>query len=228
MARYIGPVCKLCRREGVKLFLKGERCYTKCPIDRDRAAVPPGQKKMRRAKVTEYAKRLREKQKTRRLSGVLEKQFRRYFALADRAKGQTGENLLRILELRLDNIVRRLGFASSLAQARQLIVHGHIFVDGHRVDRPSYQVSSGSKVELTRQLNQNSIVQRALAQGHSRGLPSWLQWDSPLEDAVGKLSPGTIVDLGNLSVAGHVRVLPRRDEMSFPVNEQLIVELYSK
>jgi len=228
VARYLGPVCKLCRREGVKLFLKGERCHTKCPIDRDKAAIPPGPKKMRRPKVTEYGRHLREKQKARRISGVLEKQFRKYFKLADRAEGQTGENLLRILEMRLDNIVRRLGFGSSLAQARQLVIHGHILVNDRRVDRPSYNVKPGSRVELANYMRQNSFVQKGLERGLARGLPSWLEWESSLEASVKKMSPGTIVDLSNQAVAGRVKVAPSREEMSYPVNEQLIVELYSK
>ncbi|MGQ0645025.1 MAG: 30S ribosomal protein S4 [Elusimicrobiota bacterium] len=227
MARYIGPVCKLCRREGVKLFLKGERCYTKCPIDREHSALPPGQHARRRAnKPTEYAKRLREKQKARRISGVFERQFRRYFAVASRQKGNTGENLLRLLETRLDNVVRRLGFASSLAAARQLVLHGHAQVNGRRVGIPSYHVKPEDRVSMAENLRVNIFVKQSLLKASERGLPSWLEWEGGLAEAVKRSKDAASVD--GAPLAGKVRSWPAREEMSFPVNEQFIVELYSK
>jgi small subunit ribosomal protein S4 len=227
VARYIGPVCKLCRREGVKLFLKGERCFTKCPIDREHAALPPGQHAKRRAnKPTEYAKRLREKQKARRISGVLESQFQRYFSVASHAKGNTGENLLRLLETRLDNIVRRLGFASSLAAARQLVRHGHVQLNGHKVDIPSHQVSPNDRVSLSDDMRVNLFVKKSLEKAVQRGLPAWLEWEGDLPAAVKRSSENN--NLEGVTLAGKVRVWPSREEMSFPVNEQFIVELYSK
>ncbi len=227
MARYIGPVCKICRREGVKLFLKGERCYAKCPIDKERAAVPPGQHGHRRAgKPTEYAKRLREKQKARRLSGVLERQFRRYFAVASHQKGNTGENLLRLLETRLDNVVRRLGFAGSLSAARQMARHGHVLVNDRRVNIPSYAVKPGDRVSLADFLRTNLFVLRSLNQAAQRGLPSWLELEGNLGDAVKRSQEGGLPE--GTALAGKVKIWPSREEMSFPVNEQFIVELYSK
>lgn len=227
MARYIGPVCKLCRREGVKLFLKGERCFTKCAIDKEHSALPPGQHGKRRAnKPTEYAKRLREKQKARRISGVLEKQFQRYFAVASHQKGNTGENLLRLLETRIDNVVRRLGFSSSLAGARQLVRHGHVKLNGQRVDIPSAQVKPGDHVAVTDSLRTNLFIKKSLEKAVQRGLPNWLEWEGDVAGAVKK--SGEAGSLEGVTIAGKVRVWPTREEMSFPVNEQFIVELYSK
>lgn len=228
MARYIGPVCKVCRREGVKLFLKGDRCFTKCPIDKHEGAVPPGQHAHRRAgKPTEYGKRLREKQKARRISGVLERQFRRYFAVASHQKGNTGENLLRILETRLDNVVRRLGFATSLAAARQLVLHEHVRVNGQRVNIPSRQVKPGDAVTLDDSLRVNPFVKRSLEHAAQRGgVPGWLEWESGLPEAVKK--PGDANSLEGVTLGGKMKNWPAREEMSYPVNEQFIVELYSK
>ncbi|MBL8024276.1 MAG: 30S ribosomal protein S4 [Elusimicrobia bacterium] len=227
MARYTGPVCKLCRREGVKLFLKGDRCYAKCPIDKEGAAVPPGQHARRRAgKPTEYGKRLREKQKARRISGVLERQFRRLFAVASHEKGNTGENLLRLLETRLDNVVRRLGFSTSPRASRQLVFHGNIRVNGKLVDIPSYQVKPGDSVSLAEGLRGNLFVKRALQAASQRGLPAWLEWDGTIARAL----KGSVeaITLDGVTLAGTMKAWPTRTEMSYPVNEQFIVELFSK
>lgn len=226
VARYIGPVCKLCRREGVKLFLKGDRCFGKCPMEKE-GVLPPGQHGARRAgKPTEYAKRLREKQKARRISGVLERQFRRLFDVAAHAAGNTGENLLRLLETRLDNVVRRLGFASSPRAARQLVSHDHVKVNGKSVNIASYQVQPGDVVSLTEGLRSNLFVKRSLHATSQRGLPAWLEWDGSVAGAV-RGSMDTI-SLEGVTLAGKIKAWPTRQEMSFPVNEQFIVELYSK
>jgi small subunit ribosomal protein S4 len=217
----------LCRREGVKLFLKGDRCFAKCPIDKEGAAVPPGQHARRRAgKPTEYAKRLREKQKARRMSGVLEKQFRRLFSAASHQKGNTGENLLRLLETRLDNVVRRMGFATSPRAARQMVFHGNVKVNGKTVDIPSYQVKPGDTVSLPDAAKANLFVKRSLQAAAQRGLPGWIEWDGSLGGAVkGSLDA---ITLDGATLAARVKAWPSREEMSFPVNEQFIVELYSK
>jgi small subunit ribosomal protein S4 len=209
MARYIGPVCRLCRREGMKLFLKGERCYTdKCAIEKRN--VPPGQHgRSRKAKVVGYGIQLREKQKVKRTYGVLENQFRRYFEAADRQKGITGELLLQALERRLDNVVYRLGFATSRAQARQLVRHGHFNVNGRKVDIPSYAVRQGDVVAVQGPSGQNVSIQHAMEEVKGRGIPEWLLFDA-----------------GSLS--GRVSQLPTREQINLPVQEQLIVELYSK
>ncbi|MBK6879177.1 MAG: 30S ribosomal protein S4 [Elusimicrobia bacterium] len=226
MARYIGPVCKLCRRESVKLFLKGDRCFGKCPMDRE-GVLPPGQHGARRAgKPTEYAKRLREKQKARRISGVLERQFRRLFATAAHAAGNTGENLLRLLETRLDNVVRRLGFSTSPRAARQLVSHNHVTVNGKPVNISSYQVKPGDRIALVDGLRANLFVKRSLHTAFQRGLPAWLEWDGSVANAV-KGSMDSI-SLEGVTLAGQVKSWPSRQEMSYPVNEQFIVELYSK
>ncbi len=227
MARYIGPVCKVCRRESVKLFLKGDRCFSRCPIDKEGAAVPPGQHAHRRAgKPTEYGKRLREKQKARRFSGVLERQFRRYFAVAAHKKGNTGENLLRILETRLDNVVKRLGFATSPRTARQIVSHGLVLVNGKRVNIPSFQVKPGDTVALHEKLRSNLYLKRSLGNAVQRGIPSWLEWDGSISSAIKHASDDTTLD--GVTLAGKIKTWPTREEMSFPINEQLIVELYSK
>jgi small subunit ribosomal protein S4 len=209
MARYLGPVCRLCRREGMKLFLKGERCYTdKCAIEKRN--VPPGQHgRARRAKMVGYGVQLREKQKVKRTYGVLENQFRRYFEAADRQKGITGQLLLQMLERRLDNVVYRLGFATSRPQARQLVRHGHFTVNGKRVDIPSFAVRLGDTVAVRSTSATNVTIQHATEEVKGRGVPEWL-----------------LLDGGALS--GRISQLPTREQINLPVEEQLIVELYSK
>ena len=208
MARYIGPVCRLCRREGMKLFLKGERCYTeKCAIEKRN--VPPGQHgRSRRAKVAGYGIQLREKQKVKRTYGVLENQFRRYFEAADRQKGITGQLLLQSLERRLDNVIYRVGFATSRAQARQLVRHGHFLVNGKRVDIPSYSLKSGDTVSIREGSRENPTILHAREEVKGRGIPEWI---SPEGDHGAK-----------------VVSMPTREQINLPVQEQLIVELYSK
>ncbi len=208
MARYTGPVCRLCRREGTKLFLKGSRCYTsKCAMEKK--VVAPGQRSRRRTKISEYALQLREKQKAKRMAGVLESQFRRYFHRAEKKTGLTGENLLLELELRFDNIVFRLGFSSSKREARQLIRHRHFLINGKTVDIPSYEVKVQDKITLREKSKENIQIKSALEESKKRGLPSWLGFDEK-------------------KLEGSVLNLPNREEMSIPVKEQLIVELYSK
>jgi small subunit ribosomal protein S4 len=207
MARYTGPVCRLCRREKMKLFLKGPKCDSmKCPIER--RPYPPGEHGRGRIRESEYMIQLREKQKARRIYGVLEKQFRRVYEEATRQKGITGENLLRMLELRLDNVVYRAMYAASRNQARQLVRHGHISVNGKRVTIPSYQVRKGDVVEL-REKAQNMIVVRHNLDTLDRAIPPWLERE-------GEGSKITVRDL------------PMREHIDVPVREQLIVELYSK
>src|SRR6186997_305284 len=195
MARYNGPVCRLCRREGMKLFLKGERCYTeKCAIEKRN--MPPGQHgKLRKAKIVSY--------------GVLENQFRRYFEMADRTRGITGETLLQLLERRFDNVIYRLGLATSRAQARQLVRHGHFMVNGRKVDVPSYSLKAGDVVTVRGTSAQNTTIVHAMEEVKGRGIPEWLLFDA-----------------GQLS--GRVSSLPTREQINLPVQEQLIVELYSK
>jgi small subunit ribosomal protein S4 len=209
MARYIGPVCRLCRREGMKLFLKGERCYTeKCAIEKRN--LPPGQHgKLRKAKMVGYGVQLREKQKVKRIYGVLENQFRRYFEMADRTRGITGETLLQLLERRFDNVIYRLGLATSRAQARQQIRHGHFLINGKKVDIPSYSMKAGDTVTLRGTSAQNVSIVHAMEEVKGRGIPEWLQFDA-----------------GQLT--GRVQSLPTREQINLPVQEQLIVELYSK
>jgi small subunit ribosomal protein S4 len=209
MARYIGPACRLCRREGMKLFLKGERCYTeKCAIERRN--VPPGQHgKTRKAKLVGYGLQLREKQKVKRIYGVLENQFRRYFELAERQRGITGTVLLQLLERRLDNVVYRLGFGTSRAQARQLVRHGHVLVNERKVDIPSYLVRAGDVVRIRPSSQQSPVIVHALEEVKARGVPDWLELDAA-------------------TCSGRVVALPTRDQINLPVQEQLIVELYSK
>ncbi len=208
MARYTGPVCRLCRREMEKLYLKGDRCYTdKCPLER--RARPPGEHGQARRKVSEYALRLREKQKAKRIYGVLEAQFRRYLERATRARGVTGEALLQILETRLDNVVYRMGFASSRRQARQLVRHGHFSVNGRKVDIPSYSVRPGDVVAVRPKSRQLDLFKVLAEEAEGRRSPDWLD-----------------VDVQNMR--GKVVRLPRRDEIDVPVQEHLIVELYSR
>jgi small subunit ribosomal protein S4 len=209
MARYAGPVCRLCRREGMKLFLKGERCYgEKCAIERRN--VPPGEHgKGRRARLLGYGLQLREKQKVKRMYGVLERQFRRYFEAADRKKGVTGDMLLQLLERRLDNVVYRLGFATSRPQARQLVRHGHFTVNGRRADVPSFSVRAGDTVEVRTSSAKNATIVYAMEEVKGRGIPEWLE-------------------LNVETLTGRLTTAPTRDQLNLPVQEQLIVELYSK
>ncbi|HSE98209.1 MAG TPA: 30S ribosomal protein S4 [Blastocatellia bacterium] len=212
MARYRGPVCRLCRREGMKLFLKGERCYKpSCPIEK-RGTQPPGQhgRNVRRAKLIGYGEQLREKQKVKRIYGMLERQFRLYFERAVRMKGVTGENLLALLERRLDNAVYRLGYATSRPQARQLVSHGHITVNGRKVDIPSFQIKVGDEIAVREGSRSNVHIQSAFQTASGRGRPGWLE-----------------VASGD-DMRGHVVALPRREDIGQNINEQLIVELYSK
>jgi small subunit ribosomal protein S4 len=208
VARYTGPVCRHCRREGLKLFLKGERCYTdKCAIERRN--YPPGEHGQARPKFSEYSTQLREKQKLRRIYGVLEGQFRRYFQMADRARGVTGETLLQLLERRLDNIVYRLGFATSRAEARQLVRHGHFRVNDRKVDIPSYLVRRGDQITVRERSRKVSRIQESLELAQRRGVPEWLE-----------------VSAANFS--GTVKAFPARADLTMPINEKLVVELYSK
>jgi len=207
MARYTGPVCRLCRRERMKLFLKGAKCDTmRCPIER--RPYPPGQHGKGRIRESEYLIQLREKQKARRIYGLLEKQFRNLYAEAARQAGITGENLLRMLELRIDNAVFRAGFSSSRNQARQLVRHGHVSVNGRRVTIPSYSLHKGDVIEL-RDKAKKMIVVRHNMDTIDRLVPQWME-----------VSPGDL--------KATVRDLPLREQIDVPVREQLIVELYSK
>ncbi len=209
MARYTDPVCRLCRREGIKLFLKGERCYTdKCAIERRNYA--PGQHGQgRRRKISEYAVQLREKQRLKRMYGLMEKQFRKYFDMAENSKDVTGPALLILLERRFDNMVYRLGMAGSRAEARQLILHRHFMVNGKRVNIPSYLISSGDEITVTERSQKKEVFRKSLELGQRRGLPAWLTVDPE-------------------KFAGKIMKLPEREELTMPVNERLIVELYSK
>ena len=206
MARDLGPKCRVCRREGMKLFLKGERCLTeKCAVER--RSYPPGEHGRGRIKQSEYLLQLREKQKARRYYGLLEKQFRNYYEKAAQRSGITGENLLRLLETRLDNVVYRLGFAASRAQARQLVRHGHFLVNGRRVNIPSYQVKPGDVVQMRDGSPAQQVVRDATDLAAS--VAPWLEADHE-------------------GLTGRVLKLPERAEIDTPVQEQLIVELYSK
>jgi|UniRef100_A0A7V3RDR8 small subunit ribosomal protein S4 len=208
MARYINPVCKLCRREGKKLFLKGEKCYTpKCPIEKRPYA--PGQHGKDRIKLTQYAKQLRSKQTMKRTYGVLERQFRRYFDEAAKTKGVTGTMLVREVESRLDNVVFRLGFAISRSQARQLVNHGHILVNGKRVDIPSYELRPGEEIELAERVRSNVEVKKAIEAGSSHTVAPWLEINYDL-------------------FKGKFVRMPEKEEIELPMDVQDIVELYSK
>lgn len=208
MSRYKDEQCRICRREGQKLFLKGSRCYTdKCSITRRNYA--PGQNGQKKSKISEYGTQLREKQKTKAFYGVGEKQFRRYFEMASNKKGKTGEVLLQILESRLDNVVYRLGFASSRAQARMTVTHGAFEVNGHKVDIPSYLVKPGDVISVREIRKDNGTIKLALEENSSRPVPAWLEKDTE------KLS-------------GKVITLATREDVDLPVEEHLIVELYSK
>jgi small subunit ribosomal protein S4 len=208
LARYTESVCRLCRRENLKLFLKGERCYTdKCAIERRN--YPPGQHGQGRPKFSEYSIQLREKQKVKRIYGLLESQFRRTFDQASRIKGITGEALLVFLERRLDNVTYRLGFASSRAEARLLVRHGHILVNGRRVNIPSYFIRVGDVISVKEQSRQMGRILTAMEGAQRRGVPEWAE-----------------VDRDNCS--GRIKMLPTRSDITMPINEKLIVELYSK
>jgi small subunit ribosomal protein S4 len=209
MARYIGPVCRLCRREDMKLFLKGDRCYTdKCGYER--RAYPPGQHgQARRKKPSDYREQLREKQKVKRIYGIAERQFRGYYYKASRMKGVTGENLIQLLERRMDNVIYRLGFASDHAEARQLVRHGHFKVNGKRVNVPSFLVRANDKIEVRESSRKIVRIIDSVGAVDRRGVPQWLELE---KDAF----------------AGRVKSLPAREDVTLPIREQLIVELYSK
>ena len=208
MARYTGEQCRICRREGQKLFLKGSRCYSdKCSISRRNYA--PGQHGQKRAKLSEYGTQLREKQKTKSYYGVGEKQFRGYFEMASNKKGVTGENLLQILESRLDNVVYRLGFGVSRTQARQLVNHGQFEVNGKKVDIPSYLVKAGDVITVREIKKENSTIKANVEANAARPVPAWLE-------------------LNNETLSGKVVRLASREDVDIPVEEHLIVELYSK
>ena len=208
MARYTDSVCRLCRREALKLYLKGERCYTdKCAIERRN--YPPGQHGQKRPKFSEYALQLREKQKVKRMYGVLEGQFRRYFTIAERSRGITGEILLQLLERRFDNMIYRMGFATSRAEARQLVRHGHFQINGRKVNIPSALLKAGDVVTVRERSKNVTRVQEALAQAEHRGAPEW-------------------VEVNREGFTARVKALPTRAELTMPINEKLIVELYSK
>lgn len=208
MARYTGPVCRLCRREGVKLYLKGDRCYSsKCAIER--RGYPPGQHGQMRRKASEYGLQLREKQKARRIYGVLERQFRSYYEEAVRQKGVTGENLLRLLESRLDNVIYRMGFAPSRPQARQIVRYGHVEVNGKRVTIPSYLVKEKDVIAIREKSRSLGMFKEIAEAGESKVVPEWLS-----------------VNFETLT--GQVNYLPNREDIDVPLQDQLIVELYSK
>ncbi len=209
MARHTGSVCRLCRREGIKLFLKAERCETaKCAIEK-RAYAPGQHGQGRRSKFSEYGTQLREKQKVKRIYGILEKPFRNYFAVADRKKGVTGENLLETLELRLDNVIFRLGLAPSRNAARQMVGHGHFHVNGKKVDIPSYILKQGDTIKSNPRKTEKAPIKKALETMKNRTLPHWLAYDFENKQAL-------------------VQALPVREDITIPIQEQLIVELYSR
>ena len=208
MGRYRGSVCRLCRREGEKLFLKGERCFKdKCSIER--RTYPPGQHGQRRQKFSDYGMQLREKQKVKRMYGLLEKQFRNTFFKAEREKGITGANLLKRLEIRLDNVVCRLGFSSSRNQARLLVSQGHFLVNGRKVNIPSYICKPSDVVEVAEKSRKMTLIQDAMESAVQRGIPAWLELDQE-------------------NFRGVIKALPTREDITHPIQEQMIVELYSK
>ncbi len=210
MARYSEAVCRLCRREGMKLYLKGDRCFKeKCSFETRKGKIPGQHGAGKTKKPTGYALQLREKQKVKRIYGVLEKQFRHYFEKADAKKGVTGHNLLAYLESRLDNVIYRLGFAPSRSAARQMVMHGHILVNGKRVDVPSFQVKPGASVELGARAKNNDLVKATVETAAGRGIPKWLTLDAG-------------------AFKGQVIAAPTREDITLDINEQLIVELYSK
>lgn len=209
MGRYIGPACRLCRREGVKLMLKGVRCETaKCAMERQWRAQPPGMHAWRRRKASDYGIRLREKQKVKRYYGVLERQFLIYFGMAERAKGNTGEALLALLERRLDNVVWKLGFAPSHRAARQAITHGHVYVNGRRLNRPSYLAKQGDRITVKPSERSQKFI-RASVGDQGPSIQPWLQLDAQRLEAT-------------------VAALPTREDVQIPVEEQLIIEMCSR
>ncbi|MCP3060033.1 30S ribosomal protein S4 [Myxococcus fulvus] len=208
MARYTASACRICRRENLKMYLKGDRCYTdKCAIER--RPYPPGQHGQGRVKFSGYGVQLREKQKVKRMYGLLENQFRGYYHRASAAKGKTGENLLQQLELRLDNVVFRMGFADTRNEARQLVRHGHFQVNGRKVNIPSFSIKPGTAVEVVEKSRKVLRISEALETVDRRGVPQW-------------------IDLDKKSFKGTVRTVPNREDLTMPIQEQLIVELYSK
>ncbi|HPC76409.1 MAG: 30S ribosomal protein S4 [Thermovirgaceae bacterium] len=209
MSRYTGAVCRLCRAEGTKLFLKGDRCYTeKCAINKRN--YKPGQHgQSRRVKVSEYGLRLREKQKLRRFYGVNESQFRRFYAAASRMAGQTGHNFLRLLETRLDNVVYRFGIGVSRPQARQFVRHGHVTVNGRKVDIPSYLVKAGDVIAIGERSRDKALLKENIEVAASRAIPEWLQFDAERQE-------------------GRILALPNREQIEVPVKEQLVVEFYAR
>lgn len=208
MARYIESGCRLCRRENLKLYLKGDRCYSdKCAFER--RSYPPGQHGQGRSKFSSYGVQLREKQKVKRMYGLVEKQFRNFFAKAERQKGITGTNLLILLERRIDNMVYRLGFANSRNEARQLVQHNHFNVNGRKVSIPSYLVKIGDVIELREKSRKSAKINDSLEGVARRGIPSWLELDKE-------------------HYRGRILALPSREDLTMPIKEQLIVELYSK
>lgn len=208
MARYTGAKCRICRREGGKLFLKGDRCYTdKCAFER--RAYAPGDHGKARKKPSDYALQLREKQKVRKMYGILEGQFRRYFEEAERRKGITGTNLLTLLETRVDNVAYKLGFANSRNQARQMVRHGLFLLNGKPISVPSIQLKAGDVIEVRNKTRANLVINESLGVVARRGVPAWLESDPA-------------------NLKGSVKAIPTRDDITFPMTEQLIVELYSK
>lgn len=209
MARYTGPVCRLCRREDMKLFLKGDRCYTdKCGFER-RAYAPGQHGQNRRRKASDYGEQLREKQKVKRIYGIAERQFRGYYYKASRMRGITGENLLVLLERRLDNTIYRLGFASDHAEARQLIRHGHVSINNRRINIPSYLIKVGETISIKEKSRKISRIAESIAAVDRRGVPQWIELDKE-------------------KFEGRIKAFPTREDFTMPIREQLIVELYSK
>lgn len=208
MARYLEANCRLCRREGKKLFLKGDRCYTdKCSVER--RSYPPGQHGQNKTKISNYGLQLREKQKVKRIYGLLEKQFRLNYYRADRMKGIVGENMLALLERRLDNVVYRLGFANSRKQARQLVLHRHFLLNGRKVNIPSIVVKPNDVISVAEGSKENPVIKEALEAVIRRVIPTWLELDRE-------------------NMKGMIKAMPSRAEIEYPIQEQLIVELYSK
>ena len=208
MARYTGPVCRLCRREGVKLFLKGDRCYSsKCAFEK--RSYPPGEHGQKRSKLTGYGLQLREKQKLKRIYGISENQFRRYFEKADKMKGITGDNLIILLERRLDNIIYKMGFARTRKEARIFVRHNHVLVNNRKVNIPSFIVKEGDVIEIKEKTKDSEFMKDILASSQRRSIPEYLEVDRE-------------------ALKGIVKRMPTREEIILPVNEQLIVELYSK
>lgn len=208
MARYTDSKCRQCRREGGKLFLKGEKCFTdKCPVEK--RTYPPGQHGQRRSRLSDFGAQLREKQKLRRIYGVLERQFANYYAEADRLRGNTGENLLKLVECRLDNVVYRMGFGASRSEARQLVRHNGILVNGKRINIPSYQVRDNDTIELAQGAKEQLRVKAALEAAEQRGFPDW-------------------VDVDVKAMKGLFKSIPERGDLPAEINEQLVIALYSK